>query len=170
MLLIKTSEVDIVSRLLWRTVVKMHLPIVSIEGNIGARKTTLLQKFKQSLSSDNKVTIKVEHEPIKEFQSFHGNDLINPLEHLYKNPTDNAFIFQNYVLDVYQLRMETVETVQHPARLLSWIMVLKPARYLPPWTGINTQSLDFYIWLKSTYDLNLKPFQANFMLPIESLI
>ena len=43
------------------------------------------------MSSDVKVTIKVEHEPIKEFQSFYGND---PLEHFYKNPTDIAFIFQ----------------------------------------------------------------------------
>ena len=28
--------------------------------------------------------------------------MINPLKHIYKNPTDNAFIFQNYLLDVYQ--------------------------------------------------------------------
>ena len=40
--------------------------------------------------------------------------MINPLEHIYKNPSDNAFIFQNYVLDVYQQRMETLETVQNP--------------------------------------------------------
>ena len=60
----------------------------------GARKTTLLQKFEQFLSDEGKVTIKTEHEPIKEVQSFYGNDLINPLEHFYKNPTDNAFILQ----------------------------------------------------------------------------
>ena len=46
----------------------MRVPIVTIEGNIGAGKTTVLQKIEQSLSSDDKVAIKVEHESIKEFQ------------------------------------------------------------------------------------------------------
>ena len=80
----------------------MQVPIVTKEGN--ARKATLLQKFKQSLSDEDKVIIKVEHEPVKEIQSFffYENDPINPLEHFYKNPTDNPFVFQNYVLDFYQ--------------------------------------------------------------------
>ena len=42
----------------------------------------------------------------------------NPLEHIYKNPTNHAFIFRNYVLDVYQQRMETLETVQHPCKVI----------------------------------------------------
>ena len=84
---------------------------MTIESNIGAERTALLQKFEQSVASHDKVSIKVEHEAIKEFQTFYGNDLINPLEYFYKNPTDNTFIFQNYVLDVYQQRMETLETV-----------------------------------------------------------
>ena len=33
------------------------------------------------------------------------------------NPTDNAFIFQNYVLNVHQQRMETSQTVQHPCKV-----------------------------------------------------
>ena len=72
----------------------MQVPIVTIEGNNGAGKTTLLQKFEHSLSDEDKVKIIVEHETIKKFQSFYGNDLINPLEHFYKNTTDNSFIFQ----------------------------------------------------------------------------
>ena len=75
---------------------------MTIEGNIGTGKTTLLQEFEHSLSSENKVTINVEHEPVKEFQSLYGNDLINLLQHFYNNSTDNALIFQKYVLDVYQ--------------------------------------------------------------------
>ena len=55
-----------------------------------------------SVYSEDKVTIKVEHEPLQQFQIFYGNDHINPLEHFYKNPTHNGFFFQNYVLDVYQ--------------------------------------------------------------------
>ena len=95
---------------------KIGVLIVTIDGNIGARKTTLLQKFEQSLSSENKVTIKVEHEPVKEFQflwKWHDKSTGTLL-----CPTDNAFIFQNYVLDVYQQRMETLETVQHPYRVI----------------------------------------------------
>ena len=96
----------------------MQVPTVTMEGSIGSGKTTLLQKSEHSLSGEDKVTIKVEDEPIKEFQSLYRNDLINPLEHFYKNPTVNAFIFQNYVLDVYQQRMETLETVQHPYKVV----------------------------------------------------
>ena len=49
---------------------------------------------------------------------FYGNDLINLMEHFYKNPTDNVFIFQNYVPDVYQQRMETLEIIQHPCKVI----------------------------------------------------
>ena len=48
----------------------MQVPIVTTERYIGAGKTTLLQLFEQSLSGEDKVTIKVEHEPVQEFQSF----------------------------------------------------------------------------------------------------
>ena len=54
----------------------------------------------------------------KNFKVFYGNDLINPLEHFYKNHAYNAFIFQNHILDVYQQRMETLETVQHPCKVI----------------------------------------------------
>ena len=91
---------------------------MTTEGNIGGGNTTLLQKFEQSLSGEDKVTIKVEHEPVKESQSLYGNDLLNPLENFYKNPTNNAFTFQNYVIDIYQERMETLETVQHPCKVI----------------------------------------------------
>ena len=40
----------------------MHIPKVTTEGNIDAGKITLLQKLEQSLSSQDKVTVKVEHE------------------------------------------------------------------------------------------------------------
>ena len=53
----------------------MKVPIVTVEGNIGAGKTTLLNKFEQFLSDDEKAKIKIEHEPLVEFESFHGNGL-----------------------------------------------------------------------------------------------
>ena len=43
---------------------------------------------------------------------------MNSLEHVYRNPTDNAFIYQNYVQDDYQWGMETLETVQHPCKVI----------------------------------------------------
>ena len=86
--------------------------------NIGAGKATLLQRFEQSLSVEDKVIIKVECEPVKEFQSFYGNNLINLPEQFYKNLTDNSFIFLNCVVDVYQQRRETLETVQHPCMVM----------------------------------------------------
>ena len=72
----------------------MGVPIVTIGGNIGAGKTTHLQNFEQSITCEDNLTIKVEHEPLKEFLSFYGNNLKNLPEHFYKNPTDNAFPFQ----------------------------------------------------------------------------
>ena len=53
---------------------KMQDLIVTIEVNIGAGKITLLQKFGQSMSGEDKVTMKVEHEPVKDFQNFYGNN------------------------------------------------------------------------------------------------
>ena len=44
---------------------KIQVLIVTIEGNTGVGKTTLVKKFEQTLSSENKVTIKVEHETVK---------------------------------------------------------------------------------------------------------
>ena len=68
----------------------MWVLVVTTEGNIGVGKTTYLEKFEQFLSGEDEIIIKVEHEPVKEFQSFYGNHLINPLEYFYKNPVDNV--------------------------------------------------------------------------------
>ena len=57
--------------------------------------------------------------------------MINPLEHFYKNLTDNAFIFQNYVLDVYQQRREMLETVQHPCKVDLNVNSFQ-AKFMPP--------------------------------------
>ena len=96
----------------------MKVPIATVEGNIGAGKTILLNKFEQFLSDDEKAKIKIEHEPLVEFESFHGNDSVNPLTHFYQNPKENAFIFQNYVLDVYEKRLEKLMNVQHPCKVI----------------------------------------------------
>ena len=97
---------------------KMKVSVVTVEGNIGAGKNTLLNKFEQFLCNDEKAKIKIEHEPLVEFESFHGNDFANPLEHFYQNPKENAFIFQNYVLDVHEKRLEKLMNIQHPYKVI----------------------------------------------------
>ena len=42
----------------------MKVPVVTVEGNTGARKTTLLQKFEESLSGEGNFKITEEHEPM----------------------------------------------------------------------------------------------------------
>ena len=48
------------------------------------------------------------------FKKLWGNDMINPLLDFYKNQKENAYVFQNYVLDIYQCRMEALSLVQQP--------------------------------------------------------
>ena len=62
----------------------MKVPVVTVERNIGKGKTTLLQKFQESLSSADKFKNRVEHKPINEFQRFFGNKCINPLEYFVR--------------------------------------------------------------------------------------
>ena len=78
----------------------MKLPVIGVGGNIGVGKTTLFQKFQESQSCVDKFKVRAEHEPIGELENIYGNKLINPLEQFNKDPVANAFIFQNYVLDV----------------------------------------------------------------------
>ena len=88
------------------------MPVITVGGNIVAGKTTLLQKLEQSLSMEGKIKIKPDHEPVGAFQTVFVNDMINQLQNIYQNPKENGFIFQNYVLDIYQHRMEVLSAVE----------------------------------------------------------
>ena len=76
--------------------------------------------------------------------------MINPLEHFYKNPADSAFTFQNCVLDVYQQRMETLETVHHPCNIIVMDCGLDPCQIF---TTVNKdQYTKFgYLYLTERY-------------------
>ena len=100
------------------TLYNIKLLVVNIEGNIGAGKTTLLERFEHSLSSEDKCKIEINHEPVDESQNFWGNDMINPLLNFYKNQNENEYVFQNYVLDIYQCRMESLSLVQQPYKVI----------------------------------------------------
>ena len=68
----------------------MKIAVITVEGNIGAGKTFLLQNLEQSLSMADKIKIKIDHEPVRTFQTFFGNDMINPMQNFYKNPKENV--------------------------------------------------------------------------------
>ena len=69
----------------------MKIPVIIVEGNIGAGKTTPLQKLEQSLSMADKIKIKIDHEPVGAFQTLFDNDMINPLQNCYQNPRELCF-------------------------------------------------------------------------------
>ena len=64
--------------------------IISIEGNIGAGKTTFLDKLKEKISDS--VFIK---EPVDIWLSLKDNNEVNILEKFYKNPKRWCYTFQN---------------------------------------------------------------------------
>ena len=68
-----------------------HIPIVSIEGNIAAGKSTLLNFLRENMTY-KVVTLK---EPIDAWQNLNGSNLLSLM---YENPNKYSFIFQMYVL------------------------------------------------------------------------
>ena len=105
-----------------------------MEGNIGAGRKTLLQslnnlqvvsttlllhKIEQSLSMADKIKIKRNHEQVGAFQTLFGKDMMNPLQnYLPKHHKENAFIFQNYVLDIYQQRIKALSAVEPMCKVI----------------------------------------------------
>ena len=66
----------------------------------------------------DKIKVQIDNKPVGAFQTFFGNDIINPLQNFYQNPKENAFIFQNYVLDIYQQRMEVLSAVEPMCKVI----------------------------------------------------
>ena len=80
------------------------------------------QLFFKSLNSlyqwQTSLKLKTDHEPVGAFQTFYGKDMINPLQYFYQNTKENAFIFQNYVLDIYQQRMEVLSAMEPMCKVI----------------------------------------------------
>lgn len=66
--------------------------VLSIEGNIGAGKTTFLDVLTQYFGEDN---IELVHEPVEQWKDIEGN---NMLEAFYKDPKRYAYTFQSFAL------------------------------------------------------------------------
>jgi deoxyadenosine/deoxycytidine kinase len=76
---------------------KLHRPrVISIEGNVGAGKTTLIQALGATLQNERKANIAVLQEPVGDWLKItNGKD--NILHLFYQNPTKYAFMFQALV-------------------------------------------------------------------------
>ena len=68
----------------------------------------LYKHLKNSLSREDKVELRVKHEPLGRFPSVLGNNFVNTLEYFYQDPTANDCIFQNYSLDIEQKTLEAM--------------------------------------------------------------
>ena len=86
----------------------------------------------------DKIKIKTDHEPVGAFQTLFCNDTINPLQNFYQNPKENAFIFQNYVLDIYQQRIEVLSTVEPTSKVIVMDRGLDSCQFL---TTLNKHHL-----------------------------
>ena len=84
--------------------------IISVEGNIGSGKSTLIKYLKNHLSSFDGYKIIYLQEPVDIWESIHNKDGKNVIECYYENQKKYAFQFQMmaYITRITQLR-KTVE-------------------------------------------------------------
>ena len=115
-----------------------------MEGNTGTVETTLLQKLGHSLSTADKTKIKTDYEPVGAFQTFFGDDMINPLKNFYQNPKENAFVFQTYVLDINQQRMEVLSAMKPMCKISDGQRFGLFVNFSPAWTNITSMTYSSY--------------------------
>ena len=112
--------------------------MVTVEENTKAGKTTLLQKCEESLSSADKFKIRVEHEPISEFQS--GN---------WKKYKPTGSFFEDQVSELCSacIQKETgkIKKLIIQVKLFWWTEGWTFATYLPLLMRKDILILAFYI-------------------------
>jgi len=85
--------------------------ILSVEGNIGAGKSSLLRRVEPRLPPGVKILM----EPVHLFQNFNGQ---NPLKVFYEDPQKNAFFLQNHIIDMQYLHFSQVVNSGEPIQIL----------------------------------------------------
>lgn len=86
--------------------------ILSVEGNIGSGKSTVLQEVKARLPPNAKILM----EPVNSFQEYNGT---NPLKLFYEYPSKYAFFTQRHIIDsLYKHFREQVQEKEHISLLL----------------------------------------------------
>jgi deoxyadenosine/deoxycytidine kinase len=79
--------------------------IISIEGNIGAGKSTIIEKLKEKYENDPRVIFLLE--PVSEWEKFKDNHGKNMLQKFYENPKKYTFAFQ---VMAYTTRLQILKT------------------------------------------------------------
>ena len=70
--------------------------IFSIEGNMGAGKTTFVENLKAQIG--DKISLVLLEEPVNEWQSIKDKEGTDILSHFYKDQKEYAFQFQDILL------------------------------------------------------------------------
>lgn len=81
--------------------------ILTIEGNIGAGKSTFLEDLKSKLGRENVVYLQ---EPVEEWQQFQDTNGKNILEHFYEDVSQFSFPFQIMALITRAERLKKAKT------------------------------------------------------------
>ena len=94
--------------------------IISIDGNIGAGKSTLCAKLAEKLPQ-----LKVIQEPVGTWEKFVDDEGVNLLSHFYKDTTRWAYTFQNCailtrLMNTYDAMKEFEETVMTNSAVPTW--------------------------------------------------
>ena len=79
----------------------MHPIVISIEGNIGSGKSTLMEIFKQKfpqLELTHASEIFYLDEPVEDWKNINQNQDLNILQTFYEDPCRWAYSFQIYAL------------------------------------------------------------------------
>lgn len=85
--------------------------ILSVEGNIGAGKTSILRQIEARLPPAVKILL----EPVGSFQDYQGS---NPLKQFYENPSKYAFFTQSHIIDAQYKQFYEQIQLQQPISLL----------------------------------------------------
>ena len=81
--------------------------ILSIEGNIGSGKSTILKYLQDNNQNDAIIFLK---EPVDKWEKIKDNEGLTLLEHFYKDPSKHAFMFQIMAFATrMQILKETIE-------------------------------------------------------------
>lgn len=115
---------------------------IIVEGNIGSGKTTFLNYLKKFQSE-----MCLLEEPVQKWQNFNGTNLLGEF---YRNPKENAMIFQTYVL-LTMLEHHSQETLQ-PIKVMERSVFSSRRCFIENMRRNGTISKSAYDVLNKLYD------------------
>ena len=96
-----------------------HIRLVSLEGNIGAGKSTLMKKLKEIYQDDHRFIFLIE--PVDQWEIIRDNNGKNMIQKYYENPIKYAFAFQ---IMAFQSRLQLLkETITYASSEVTTIVM-----------------------------------------------